>query len=79
MKDIAFARWWDATGKYLDPDTSDVSWFDKRKELASQAFMAGAIDAIRANNQRGYLESAATVGRIAVHVCGACGSIKVAP
>lgn len=35
-----FDDWWDQTGKCLDPDTSDVPWFDKRKGLAELAFRA---------------------------------------
>ncbi len=35
-----FENWWHETGRYLDPDTEDVSWFDKRKELSGLAFVA---------------------------------------
>lgn len=35
-----FEDWWSRDGKYIDPDTSDVPWFDKRKGLAAQAFDA---------------------------------------
>lgn len=38
---MLFEIWWDSTGKYIDPDTDDVSWFDKRKELAGHAYQAG--------------------------------------
>jgi len=38
---ILFEDWWNETGRYLDPDTDDVPWFDKRKELAGIAYMAG--------------------------------------
>lgn len=41
MNTITFDEWWENEGKYLDPDTEDVSWFDKRKELAQMAFGAG--------------------------------------
>ncbi len=34
----AFDNWWGKDGKYFDPDTDDVSWFDKRKELAEYAW-----------------------------------------
>ncbi len=34
----SFDVWWDQTGQYYDPDTDDVPWFDKRKELAAKAF-----------------------------------------
>lgn len=36
-----FEDWWSRDGKFIDPDTSDVPWFDKRKGLAAQAFEAG--------------------------------------
>lgn len=41
----AFDDWWSADGQYLDPDTSDVPWFDKRRGLAEAAFAAGRGDA----------------------------------
>jgi hypothetical protein len=36
-----FDLWWDTVGRFYDPDTDDVSWYDKRKELAAVAFSAG--------------------------------------
>ncbi len=36
-----FDQWWDECGRSLDPDTSDVPWYDKRKGLAELAFEAG--------------------------------------
>lgn len=33
-----FESWWQREGKSFDPDTEDVPWFDKRKELARKAF-----------------------------------------
>lgn len=36
-----FDAWWICEGRYIDPDTADVSWFDKRKALAEAAFDAG--------------------------------------
>jgi hypothetical protein len=33
-----FDEWWQCDGKYFDPDTDDVPWFDKRKELAEYAW-----------------------------------------
>lgn len=36
-----FENWWRRTGRHLDPDTSDVSWFDKRRGLAEAAYQAG--------------------------------------
>lgn len=35
-----FDDWWMLDGRYIDPDTSDVPWFHKRKELAALAFLA---------------------------------------
>lgn len=36
-----FDEWWDKKGRFIDPDTEDVPWFDKRKELSEYAFDAG--------------------------------------
>lgn len=36
-----FDEWWEKTGKSIDPDTEDVPWYDKRKELARMAYEAG--------------------------------------
>jgi hypothetical protein len=36
-----FDDWWQADGKFFDPDTDDVPWFDKRKELAEYAYQRG--------------------------------------
>ena len=35
-----FEDWWHRDGRFIDPDTSDVPWFDKRKALAEYAFDA---------------------------------------
>lgn len=40
---MTFEDWWNKNGKYYDPDTSDISWFDKRKDLAAYAFDAGIL------------------------------------
>ena len=37
-----FDDWWSKEGHYLDPDTTDVSWYDKRSELARMAWEASA-------------------------------------
>jgi hypothetical protein len=34
----SFDDWWQRDGKFYDPDTDDVPWFDKRKELAEYAW-----------------------------------------
>lgn len=39
-EDQRFEEWWARAGKSIDPDTSDVSWHDKRKGLAAAAFAA---------------------------------------
>jgi hypothetical protein len=38
---VGFEKWWQEEGRRLDPDTSDVPWFDKRQGLAELAFEAG--------------------------------------
>ena len=38
---IPFEDWWASQGKFIDPDTEDVPWFDKRKGLAEAAYDAG--------------------------------------
>ncbi len=37
----SFEEWWRSDGKFCDPDTEDVSWYDKREGLAAAAFIAG--------------------------------------
>lgn len=36
-----FEEWWTREGKFIDPDTSDVPWFDKRKGLCAHAYYYG--------------------------------------
>lgn len=38
--DERFAEWWSRDGRFIDPDTDDVPWFDKRKGIAAAAFHA---------------------------------------
>lgn len=38
---MPFDEWWGSVGRFYDPDTADVDWYDKRKELADLAFSAG--------------------------------------
>lgn len=38
-----FDAWWAKDGRYFDPDTSDVPWFDKRKDLAEYAYRRGKL------------------------------------
>lgn len=33
-----FDVWWEKDGKFFDPDTADVPWYDKRKFLAEYAW-----------------------------------------
>lgn len=35
------SEWWRGDGQYIDPDTENVDWFDKRRELAELAYIAG--------------------------------------
>ena len=39
-----FRKWWQETGRYIDPDTEDVPWFDKREALAELAWNAASSD-----------------------------------
>lgn len=41
--EAVFDAWWSADGMYIDPDTDDVPWFDKRRGLAMAAFQAGLL------------------------------------
>ena len=55
-----FDDWWNQDGKYFDPDTEDVPWFDKRKDLAEYAFRRGwqgAVDCMDETNLPALLES----------------------
>jgi hypothetical protein len=36
-----FDEWWRDEGRWIDPDTEDVPWFDKREALARLAYEAG--------------------------------------
>lgn len=33
-----FDEWWGREGRFIDPDTSDIPWYDKRRALAEHAF-----------------------------------------
>lgn len=52
-----FQDWWNSDGRFLDPDTSDVPWFDKREALAEYAYDAAlsqaqsALAAMRAQKE----------------------------
>jgi hypothetical protein len=41
QRDKTFENWWAQDGRMYDPDTEDVPWFEKRKELAELAFAEG--------------------------------------
>ncbi len=43
--DKLFDDWWQNDGRTIDPDVAEVSWYDKRKELAGVAFYQGMIAA----------------------------------
>jgi hypothetical protein len=48
---VGFEKWWDEQGRFLDPDTEDVPWYDKREALANLAFDEGVkIGMARAGN-----------------------------
>ncbi len=36
-----FEKWWSEQGRFMDPDTEDVHWYDKREALARLAFDEG--------------------------------------
>lgn len=69
--DKAARAWWLKDGVYIDPDTEDVDWFDKRAELSQIAFIAGVKHG-RDNQENGkaddftygYLVAAAEVMRL---------------
>lgn len=42
-----FMEWWQRDGKFYDPDTEDVDWFDKRVELAEYTFTRARLEADR--------------------------------
>jgi hypothetical protein len=35
-----FDNWWRTEGAYIDPDFSEVDWYDKRRELCFYAYRA---------------------------------------
>ena len=37
---MSFVEWWEKDGRFIDPDTDDVPWFDKRRELCEMAWDA---------------------------------------
>jgi hypothetical protein len=39
-KALSFHDWWTSQGRFIDPDTEDVPWFDKREALAEYAWDA---------------------------------------
>ena len=66
---LQFDDWWQADGKFFDPDTEDVPWFDKRKDLAEYAWHRG-----RALEWSAF--SAACVADILTNVCQIIDVIK---
>lgn len=73
-----FRVWWNTEGVFYDPDTEDVPWFDKRRELAEYAFIAGhkTIDPIdtRTNQE---LASAGLVTEMKGDGMASVGDIEV--
>lgn len=47
----AFENWWAVTGKFIDPDSDDVHWYDKRKGLAEEAFCAALRSTARGEGE----------------------------
>lgn len=41
MPRVGFDKWWSEQGRFLDSDTEDVTWYDKREALAHIAFDEG--------------------------------------
>lgn len=39
--EASFEQWWSADGLFIDPDSADIPWYDKRKGLAAEAYFAG--------------------------------------
>ncbi len=46
-----FDHWWEIKGFAIDPDTEEVSWFDKRFDTARIAFIAGYDKALERMNK----------------------------
>lgn len=46
INEQSFDEWWEEIGRSFDPDTDDVSWYDKRRGLAEEAFRAGVARAM---------------------------------
>ena len=40
---MAFDEWWESDGQYIDPDVSEVPWFDKREALARMSWDAAVL------------------------------------
>lgn len=55
-----FESWWQRDGRYIDPDTDDVPWFDKRKELCEHAFRAAMAQSGNYTADREVLPQAVT-------------------
>lgn len=56
--DERFRKWWNEDGVYYDPDTEDVSWYDKRQGLAAYAYVAGEAESTRLRERVKAMEAA---------------------
>jgi hypothetical protein len=65
-----FEEWWTRDGKFYDPDTEDVPWFDKRKLLAEYAFE-------HAKSQTGERISKIETADILTNVCQIIDVVKI--
>lgn len=80
LRDL-FLDWWQKEGRLIDPDTSDVPWFDKRQGLAEYAFNAGIAFAERVGEINAPLLRAAARGRVdyeaaAKVLAGVCDQVE---
>lgn len=72
---MSFGKWWDEDGRFYDPDTSDVPWYDKREELAEHAYEAGiAAGMARAGN---YTADSAVYPKQVTFANGRCVRVAV--
>ena|ERR1700686_2096837 len=73
---FTFRNWWETVGKFYDPDTEDVSWFDKRKALAEQAFeYAKAVSRNYVASSEIYPEKVIFANGRTVGVCRGMGDV----
>lgn len=74
----AFENWWDSRGKFIDPDSDEVPWYDKRKGLAEEAFRAALRSTARGEGEGALETESEKAWREAFH-CPKCGSVGFRP